>query len=244
MRLLWSQTPSKGGRIRITIVTAAAIAIVFLFYYLHFRTSLDRIHVRNLRLLANMSTQIEDAIGGYVSVVKSLYENPCPQYTQVGRFLNEQTSLYTLPPHPPEECNSKTGRCFFIEHDLEGVSWLHLHMRQPVTADAAAAGAWKPACAVANRKLEPVGAGVNLNSEFEYFMPTDEFGGTFDLVLIADMKGEIVYQTPHTQLRVANLQSLVHGETGAGSQATAGETNRRRWPTRSRISVRPVPSPR
>ncbi len=206
----------RNHRVRIAIVTAALVVLVLLGYYLRFTGSLDRIHVRNLRLLSVMSTQVEDALNGYVSVLKNIAENSCPGYLEKPeRFLNQQTSLYAIPPGQVKNCRTNSERCASLQQDLEGVLWLRLsvatHAASTMAADKTSSS--NPAlaqkgCRGAAASPIPVSAGVNLSSEFEYFMPADEFGDRFDLVLISNAKGEVVYQTPYTQLHVANLKSL------------------------------------
>lgn len=228
--------PLRNGRMRIAIVTVAAVALLFLAYYLRFNAALDRIQVRNLRLLAVMSSQVEAAIGGYISVVKSLANNPCPELVKdKAQYIDEQTSLYSLPAGEPDDCKPGTGRCVEFQQDLEGVSWMRLKIPEDAKKIAAPSGSTvslpksSAPCATSASRTAAVRAGVNLSSEFEYFMPADEFGDRFDLVLIANDDGDIVYQTPYTQLHVANLKSLFdassqNARAGAGASKSQNAT--------------------
>src|SRR5947207_2008940 len=136
MRLTASGRPP--GRFRLVLITSLIVGMVFLGYYVYFQAQLEKVHTRNLRLLATMSTQIEQTLLGYSSVIDSLYRSQCKDAPTVNQFLNEQTSIY---PYQPDLDKYESGRHFRWEKDEEGRIWflMHAHGSKAPSPDCATA---------------------------------------------------------------------------------------------------------
>src|SRR5262245_29181309 len=67
----------RPGRFRLILITSLTVGMVLMGYYIYFQAQLEKVHTRNLRLLATMSTQIEQTLLGYSSVVDSFYRSQC-----------------------------------------------------------------------------------------------------------------------------------------------------------------------
>ena len=183
------------------MATVLVVSAVLGFYYYRFREQLDILHTRNFRLLATMSSQIEDSIAGYVSAIDSIVQTDCADDVDPEGFLNEQTSIY--PYHPAvDRCKTPAGRCFQIERDADHFTWMLMEAHRR-----AAPPPRTPPCKV----LTEAHGKVNLSDDFGYFMPNDGFAGPFDLVLIATRTGDVIYQPPNAQIHLTNIQPLFGG---------------------------------
>ena len=204
-----SKLRGKSRGTRIVLATVLVVSAVLGFYYYRFREQLDILHTRNFRLLATMSSQIEDSIAGYVSAIDSIVQTDCADDVDPEGFLNEQTSIY--PYHPAvDRCKTPAGRCFQIERDADHFTWMLMEAHRR-----AAPPPRTPPCKV----LTEAHGKVNLSDDFGYFMPNDGFAGPFDLVLIATRTGDVIYQPPNAQIHLTNIQPLFGG-AGLTNSAT------------------------